>query len=129
MKHLSVKENHLFSKAYAGGLKFSGRYTAVYVLRDKAAKRLMNANPEKKYLNRLGISVTKKLGGAVVRSRVRRIIREGFRALERECALKTGYIIIISARAAAVGMKSTDIYRELKVAFGRLGMYAGENQE
>lgn len=127
MKHLSVTENHLFSKAYTGGNKFSGRYTAVYVLRDRAAKRLMSANPEKKYLNRLGISVSKKLGGAVVRSRLRRIIREAFRSLEKEDSLKTGYIIIISARTAAVGKKSTDIYRELKYAFAKLSMYSGEN--
>ncbi len=128
MKHLSVKENHLFGKAYSGGKRFAGRYVAVYILRDRAARRLMKANPEKKYLNRVGVSVGKKLGGAVTRNRLRRIIREGFRELENESNIKTGYIIIISARAGAVGKKSTDIGRELRYAFGKLGMFAGENQ-
>ena len=122
MKHISLKENHLFSKAYANGQKYFGRYISVYVLRDRAAHRLMKANPEKEYINRLGITVSKKLGGAVVRSRLRRILREGFRALEKEGNLKTGYIIVLSAKAAAVGKKSTDIYLELKTAFDKLGL-------
>ena len=46
MKHISLKENHLFGKAYAGGQKYFGRFTSVYVLRDRAAHRLMKANPE-----------------------------------------------------------------------------------
>ena len=122
MKHISLKENHLFSKAYAGGQKYYGRYTSVYVLQDRAAYRLMKANPQKEYINRLGITVSKKLGSAVVRSRLRRILREGFRAVEKEGNLKTGYIIVISAKAAAIGKKSTDIYHELKIAFGKLGL-------
>ena len=122
MKHISLKENHLFGKAYAGGHKYFGRFTSVYVLRDRTAHRLMKANPEKEYINRLGITVSKRLGGAVVRSRLRRILREGFCALEKECNLKTGYIIVISAKAAALGKKSTDIYHELKIAFDKLGL-------
>ena len=65
MKHISLKENHLFGKAYAGGQKYFGRFTSVYVLRDRAAHRLMKANREE-YINRLGITVSKRLGGAVV---------------------------------------------------------------
>lgn len=123
MKHLPLTENHLFSKAYSGGARYTGRLVSVYVLRDRAARRLMNANPEKKYLNRVGISVSKKQGGAVVRSRLRRIIREGFRAVEEEGRLKTGYLIVITARSGALGKSSNDVARELKYAFGKLDMY------
>lgn len=129
MKHIPLNENHLFGKAYTGGTKFSGRLLALYVLRDRASRRLMKANPEKKYLNRLGISVSKKLGGAVERSRLRRIIREGFRAVENETKLKTGFIIVIAARSGAVGKKSTDIARELKYAFGKLDLFCEDNND
>lgn len=122
MKHLSLTENHLFGKAYSGGQRSAGKYTAVYVLRDKAAKRLMVANPQKEYLNRVGLSVSKRVGGAVVRSRVRRVLREGFRAVENENKLKTGFIIVIAARGAAADAKSTDIARELRYALRRLGL-------
>ena len=97
---------------------------AVYVLPDYQAKRLAKAHPEKRVVNRIGLTTSTKLGGAVVRSRCRRIMREGLRALEREKTLKTGFLIVIAARSASVKLKSTEIKRQLDVAFTKLGMYA-----
>ncbi len=126
MKYKAVTENHLFKKAYSKGEKFCGRYVAVYVLRDYAAERIKNARPDKKYVNRIGISTSKKIGGAVVRSRVRRIIREGYRQTERELPLRTGKLVIIAARSAAAGAKSTDIARELTRAMRAVDMVRKE---
>lgn len=120
MKETAITENHLYHKAYTRGKKFVGRYVAVYVLKDLAAKRLKNANPQKEYLNRLGITVTKKLGGAVCRNRAKRVIRAAYR--EASLNIKRGHLIVISARGAIVGKKSTDVVRELKKAFAELGM-------
>ena len=116
MKYTAVKENHLYKKAYTKGKKFCGRLIAVHVLPDFAAERIKNARPDKKYVNRIGIATSKKIGGAVVRSRVRRIIREGYRAVERELPLRTGKIVILAARSAAANAKSTDIADELRRA-------------
>ena len=123
MKYTSITENHLFHKAYTKGKRYVGRLVAVYVLPDFTAERRMRANPQKKYINRLGISVSKKLGGAVVRSRCRRILREGLRAVEKEKELKTGFLIVIAARSAAVKLKSSDIKAQLDIAFLKLGMF------
>ena len=122
MKNIAVKENHLYNKAYAKGKRFFGRLVRVYVLRDLKAKQIMMANPNKEYLNRLGISVSKKNGGAVVRNRLKRIIREGYRAIEREDILKTGYLVIIAAKNEAADKTSNDIERELRYAFNKLDM-------
>ena len=122
MKNVAVKENHLYNKAYSKGKRFIGRFVRVYVLRDLKAKRVMLANPEKKYINRLGLSVSKKNGSAVVRNRIKRIIREGYRAIEREDVLLTGYLIIIAARNEAADVKSTDIEKELRFGFEKLGL-------
>lgn len=122
MKNVAVKENHLYNKAYTKGKRFFGRYVRVYVLKDLKAKKVMLANPEKEYLNRLGISVSKKNGGAVVRNRIKRIIREAYRAIERDDILYKGYLVIIAAKNDAADVKSTDIERELRYAFRKLEM-------
>ena len=89
---------------------------------DYAAKRLAKAHPEKKTVNRIGLTTSTKLGGAVVRSRCRRIMRAGLSALERERTLRTGFLIVIAARSAATTQTSSEIKRQLEVAFEKLGM-------
>ena len=122
MKNVAVKENHLYNKAYTKGKRFFGRYVRVYVLKDLKAKKIMLANPEKEYLNRLGISVSKKNGGAVVRNRIKRIIREAYRAIERDDILYKGYLVIIAAKNEAADVRSTDVECELRYAFRKLEM-------
>ena len=123
MKFKAICENHLYSKAYSKGKRAVTSALAVYVLPDYAAKRLANAHPQKRVVNRIGLTASTKLGGAVVRSRVRRILREGLRALEKEKELKCGYLIVIAARSASVSKKSSDIAHELDIAFTKLGMF------
>ena len=127
MKYSTRKEHHLYNKTFQKGRRYSGRYLSVFVLRDWAAKRLMKENPEKKYYNRVGLSVTKRVGGAVQRSRAKRILRAGYRAVEPE--LKTGFLIVISPRDGILSAKSTDIARELRHGFSRLEMLTQKNAE
>lgn len=128
MKFRAICENHLYSKAYSKGKRAVTSALAVYVLPDYQAKRLAKAHPEKRVVNRIGLTTSTKLGGAVVRSRCRRIMREGLRALEREKTLKTGFLIVIAARSASVNLKSTEIKCQLDTAFTKLGMYSEENK-
>ena len=120
MKYTTLKEHHLYNKTFQKGKRFSGRFVSVFVLRDYAAKRLMIENPEKKYYNRFGVSVTKRVGGAVQRSRVKRILRAGYRAVEPE--LKTGFLVVVSPRDGILKAKSTDVECELRKGFARLEM-------
>ena len=123
MKDIAITENHLYHKAYRSGEKAHTKHLSVYVLRDWGAKRQMLMNPEKKYINRIGLSVSKKVGGAVVRNRVKRTIRAGFREASNEEALKTGYLIVISAKVGAHEVGSPEIAQELITAFKKLDMY------
>ena len=123
MKFRKVKENHLFQKAYKKGKRAVTSALAVYVLPDYQAKRLAKAHPEGIVMNRIGLTVSTKLGGAVVRSRTRRILRAALQSIEREKTLKRGFLIVICARGAAVKLKSTDIKLQLDTAFEKLGMY------
>ena len=126
MKNLAIKENHLYNKTYRKGKSYVGRLVAVYVLRDLASSRLARANPTHECVNRVGLSVSKKLGGAVVRNRAKRIIRAAFDTCKPR--LKKGFLIVISARGASVGKKSTDVARELESAFTSLDMFLPENR-
>ena len=122
MKHIAISENHLYSKTYAKGQKFVAKNVIVYILRDLKAKKLMEANPQKKYINRVGITVSKKLGKAHTRNRVKRILREGLRQTEKSFETKKGNLIVLVARNSAVLAKTQDIAHDIERAFKALNL-------
>lgn len=122
MKFPAIKEHHLYNKAYRQGKHFFGRYICVYVLKDTHAKLLQKSHPQRLIVNRFGISVSKKVGGAVKRNRAKRIIRAAYAALEDK--LKTGYLIVVSAKPEIEGKKSTEIESEMRYAIKKLDMFA-----
>ena len=124
MKHSAIKEHHLYNKVFRRGDRFVGKLITVHILTDYAAKKRMLAHPEHRFTNRIGLSVTKKVGGAVQRNRAKRVIRAGLRMVEAATPLRQGKLIVISARTDIVGAKSTDVARELSVAFKKLDMRA-----
>ena len=121
MKNIAIKENHLYNKTFKRGKSYVGRLVAVYVLRDLASAKLARANPTHEYVNRVGLSVSKKLGGAVARNRAKRLIRAGFDTVKPH--IRGGNLIVIGARVAILGKKSTQVAQELDEAFKALELY------
>ena len=115
-----LTENHLFTKAFTRGSTESSKLCAVYIL--KNIKRNLDGSLPK---TKIGIAVNAKLGGAVARNRVKRIIREGVRPLYEK--LSDGLIVVISARGAAFSKsaKSTAMNINIDSCFTRLGAYRG----
>ena len=122
MKNIAITENHLYKKAYVGGKKAGGKYAVIYVLKDRKAFALKKANPQKEYVNRVGLTVTKKIGNAVTRSRVKRILRAAYAETEKVYGVKKGWLVVISAREAAVKAKSSEIYTEMIKQLEKLEM-------
>ena len=122
MKLSTITENHLYQKAYQKGKRFVTPALAVYVLPDYKAGKLQKAHPLHTRVNRIGLTVTKKIGGAVVRSRTRRILREAYYQVAKEQSLKTGFLLVLVAREKAATMKSTDLAKDLSYALSRLDM-------
>ena len=123
MKLSTITENHLYQKAYAKGKRFVTPAIAVHILPDYKAGKLQKAHPLHLRVNRVGLTVTKKVGGAVVRSRVRRILREAYYQVAKEHNMKTGFLVVLVAREKAKDLKSTELAKDLSYAFKRLEMY------
>ena len=132
MKTVTIKENHLFEKCYRRGRRWSGRYLTVYTLPDYRAEKFRRMQPDKKKINRWGLTVTKRVGGAVVRSRVRRILREAVCSYRKNAGmpkLRTGFLVVLAAKESAARAKTQDILGELIVAFQKVGLSAGPMKE
>ena len=127
MKLFPIKENHLYQKAYKNGARGSSRSLSVYVLRDRHAALIKKSNPQGEYLNRVGISASKKIGGAVQRNRAKRVVREAYRQIGKERALKKGYLVVIALRTPATVLKMQEVKRDLHYCLKRCGMYLEEN--
>lgn len=74
-----------FQRVYRQGKSVAGRYAVLYYF-----ERPVAAAQEP----RLGVSVSKKVGGAVVRNRVKRVLKETFRALKDSVPANYDYVII-----------------------------------
>ena len=103
MKIESVKENVSFRRAYHKGKSYVTPVMSVYWRKSHTGKQ------------RLGITVSKKIGNSPCRNRLRRIIRAA--AYSCDSILPQGCDIIIVARSAMKGLKSTDIERLLRDKF------------
>ena len=75
---------------------------------------------------RLGLTVSRRVGGSVVRSRVKRHIREWFR--RARCVLPERRDVVVIARPAAAALSHDGIARELAEAADRLRSRIGNPQ-
>lgn len=124
MKNTPITENHLYQKAYSKGKNCSGKYVAVYLLKDFANGKFKKADPLHRPLNRLGLTVGKKIGGAVLRVRARRLMRESYRLIEQDETriLEHGYLVVLAARSRINGTSLFDVRRDIEKSFIKLGI-------
>jgi len=74
-----IRRRAEFQRVYERGIRIHSRYSTVFVLANTLE------------VGRLGIAATRKLGGAVVRNRAKRLIREVFRRNK----IATGFDVVI----------------------------------
>lgn len=122
MKFTAITENHLYHKAYRSGSRKSSRTLTVYVLKDKMAGLLRKRNPMKQTLNRIGISASKKIGGAVQRNRAKRVIREAYRQIDKTCGVRRGFLIVIVPKTECTVRKTADVCRDLTYCLASLDL-------
>jgi ribonuclease P protein component len=80
----------------------------------------MYVRRNRRNVTRLGVSVSSKLGGAVVRNRVRRRVKEAYRL--QESRFSAGVDIVVAARPRAVGADFSALGEELLRLGSKLGI-------
>lgn len=99
----SLKKNSYFQNVYKHGRSYANRFFVMYVLENETET------------NRLGISVSKKVGNSVIRHHITRLVREVYRLQEE--MFENGLDIVVIARAAAKNIT----YHETEKALLHLG--------
>ena len=99
----SLKKNRDFQNVYRKGKSYANKYLIMYVLKNETER------------NRLGISVSKKVGNSVIRHHVTRLIRESYRL--QEDMFNSGLDIVVIARNTAKDIS----YHKVEKALLHLG--------
>lgn len=94
-----LRKNHLFQFVYKNGKSYANKYLVMYVKENGTSK------------NRIGISVSKKVGNSVVRHRVTRLVRESYRL--QEAMFNSGLDIVIVARKNAASVSYMEMEKSL----------------
>ena len=97
--YASLKNYKEFKDVYDNGKSYANKYLVMYVKKNESGK------------DRLGISVSKKVGNSVVRHRTTRLIREAYRLNKN--TFNSGLDVVVIARVTAKGIT----YKEMESAF------------
>lgn len=107
MKHTeSLKQNHEFRRTYYRGVSAADKYLVLYRRKNKLG------------YNRLGLTVSAKLGNAVKRNRIKRLFRECYRLNEDKFG--KGVDLVVVARTRSVGATYHEIENSLLKVMERI---------
>ena len=114
-RSVTIKENYEFRRLYSKGTCAVTPSVVVYCRK--------NNRPG----NRLGVTVSTKLGHAVVRNRARRRLRELFRLSQAQ--MPQGYDILLVARGKTARIPHRYLQRDYDAAMKKLGLVPREGEK
>ncbi|MEY8000727.1 ribonuclease P protein component [Clostridium sp. Mt-5] len=109
MKVYRIKKNAEFRVVYKRGRSFSNNLLVLYIYRNR------------KNINRLGISISKRVGKSVERNRIKRLIKEICRLDIKD--VKIGYDLVFIARNLSNGKNYIEIGNSTKNLIKKAGLY------
>ena len=110
----SLKLNHIFRRLYSASGQ-ANSYLVLYARKNRTGT------------NRVGITVSKKLGHAVVRNRVRRRLREVYRL--NESRFQPGWDIVVVARSRCISASFQDIVNAYLTLAHKAGILRPDAQQ
>ena len=107
---ISIKENDIFNKVINKGTWYGGDFLSCFIL------------PNGKQNNELGLAISKKVGKAFKRNKLKRYIRESYTLLESD--LKMGFYIVFvwKAKANFYDVSFNGISNDLNKIFSKAGL-------
>ena len=119
----ALKDNKAFNRAFRSGRFCAAPFLTAYYLPNELGE------------NRVGISVSKKIGNAVRRNRAKRVIRAAYRL--RETAFPVGFDIVFAVRPAITDIKTQDIeaffegrlVKDMNASFDENGQFIGKKRK
>lgn len=110
-----IRKDSDFRRVYQKGKSFADRNLVIYTLKNGSNK------------SRIGISISKKVGKANVRNRIRRYIKEAYR-LNIDEKVNTGLDIVFIARINSQNAKYKDIEKSIKYITRKANAVSGGNK-
>lgn len=92
----SLKKNSDFQQVYRRGTSYANRYLVMYRLKNQLGR------------NRIGISVSKKVGNSVVRHHLTRLIRESYRLNEEKFCCGYDIVVVVRVNGKEQGFHSME---------------------
>ena len=97
-----IKKNYEFKMFFSKGKFYSGEYINMYI-------HMSNLS-----YNKLGIAISRKLGKAVKRNRIKRLIRENYKNFENNIKNGTNILIIINKNIDIKKVSYNDIFKDFE---------------
>lgn len=112
---VTLKKNHEFRRLYSKGKSAASPCLALY------------CRQTKRQSNRIGFTVSNKVGNAVTRNRIRRRLREIYRLHETE--FRPGYDVVIVARMRAANADYQRLEREFLRCAQKLDLFVAKEED
>jgi ribonuclease P protein component len=99
-KHVRIRKRRDYLTVYQQGVRSNSKHFTIIACKNQVG------------MSRLGITVSKKVGSAVTRNRIKRLVREFFR--QHASKLSTSQDIVVIAKHNASSLEYDDVCRELE---------------
>ena len=109
-KIVTLKKNYEFKRVFSKSRGTNGEYLRIYIIKNNFKS------------NKLGIAVSKKVGKAVKRNRVKRLIRESYRLIHENLPTGHSIVIVVNKNINPEKITFAEIQKDMGKILGKLKM-------